>query len=311
MAQRRECRIPARPGQRRAGSGGAEYGSPVILSTSITLQPGETSEVGAERFRPPIGQAVEIHEARFMLRSVGAISGAAVGGKFTLGARLFTNSYVPLNVLGRVSTPYDEEQGQDTVGTTLYNAPSAVWKFDKPLIVQPGETVIPTFQHFGMGGEAITVYVAYVGRTMRPFKPASRAFPYVASWTSDSVAMATGGLVRSNEHDLANKTGFPLNAKRFVGRVLIDGDDLRLEDSVAAALTKVTMRDSWGHLLISEKTPFRTAFAAMTRAWECPHVVPIDAHYLTEVEFEVDAASTVTAQAQISLAGYWEEVGQS
>lgn len=318
------------PSRRSAGYDGA----PISLSAEITIASGEGGELPSDALRNPEGDPMELHELKWHVYSATKkVVGGALEVDFSYRDRKLTNNYVPLWGMGKA----DAQAGEDMEKLILPIAKSVaagVWRFDKPIYIDPGETLIPKFRNKGLVSDPVKVVLTYSGRVVKRSAPARRWLPYIASYTSPVQSLAAAAQFFSTEKDLVNASGSPLFVQRFLGRVLTLGTkiegygegetaDLNILTEagaeefvdVGSGLVTLKMRDSRGYATLRDYAPFRSVFSAVTRSWECPHLLPKDAYYLLDLKTAAltdppdgtEVPYDIAVQAAVSMLG-WQEV---
>lgn len=304
-------------------------GLPVSLTGSVSLSPNSTQPVNTDALKNPAKLPLAIHEIKFVA-STGAtpVSAVAIGtgggtvppasasaleATIRLGDKPITKAPVPLNLLGvRRSAAIEVLAKPD--GTNIYGLVHQTWRLDAPIILQGGQALDIAIGHRGFYPYAISAYVTISGRFLSGM-PKTMQLPYVAPYIPTAFQPTTGtsdALVRiSAERDLANELGVPLQVKRFTGRVTTIAAGLsQAWDTVPmvnSQLLTVAMRSSSGVPTVRNDTPFEMVFDAHTASWECPHLLPPGAFWITTLKCARTTTTVVQVQPSIALHGVREE----
>lgn len=327
---------------------------PLVVSARTTLASNTTGGVNTVALRNPMNRPMEILAVQFELdmEILGAaginilpnnVMGGLIAVKMELGQYPITNGYVPVWSLGRSEQWIDEDQGtvalptvvgfltvNTPVGTALCANQNYLWRLPRPLFVPAGSVVTPTFQHRGLFTESIDVNISYICRSLPiGYEPKKILVPYASSFITpnfDLDSIATSGDTEqsdSTETDLINPFDTELYLQRFTGRSFVYNNGSPEQTAEGAftpvsayidAATTVRMADSHGRPIIPFYTPFRTAFAGVTRSWEMDagHMLDPQSYYLASLRVgplapTIFVGEQFTLQAQIGVVG-WREI---
>lgn len=308
---------------------GSAPGLPVSLTGSVSLNPNSTQPVNTDALKNPSKLPLAIHEIKFVSTTgatpVAAVAIGAGGGtvpptsasalevNIRLGDKPITKTPIPLNLLGvRRSAVLEVLAKPD--GTNIYGLVHQTWRLDAPIILQGGQALDIAIGHRGFYPYAITAYATISGRFLARM-PKTMQLPYVASYVPTAFQPTNGTsdtLVRTSaERDLANELGVPLQVKRFTGRVttiaagLVQSWDV--VPMVGSQLLTVAMRSSSGAPTVRNDTPFEMVFDVHTASWECPHLLPPGAFWITTLKCARTSTTVVQVQPSIALHGVREE----
>lgn len=309
----------------------AKPGTPISLTGSVTLNPGESKPVNVDALRNPSKLPIAIHEIKFVSTTNGVVasqlffangggapptSSAIMEASIHLGDHAITRAPTPVNLLGVRRSAVVEVLGEVSADGTGKNfgLSHQTWRLDAPLILRGGQSLLVKLGHRNFFPYPITGYVSMSGRFLSAM-PRTMHVPYVAPFVPTAFIPNVGttdSLVRiSTERDLVNELKTPLRVRRFTGRISSTFATTQLWDvipTINAYLLTVQMRSSGGVPTVRRDTPFELVFDAETAAWECPHVLPPEGYWIATLKCATTGANEgVQALSAIALHGTREE----
>lgn len=327
-------------------------GQPLFLNAKTTVAPNSTGGVNSIALRNPMHRPMEILAISFEMEMTGFqgagalplpdepplnVLGGLIACKLDLGQWPITNGFVPTWSFGRSEQAFDEATQSSAViidptsptGVREATTQSYIWRLPRPLYVPNDSVLVPNFQHRGLFAKPVDVNVGYVCRSLpKGYEPKKIILPYAAAFVSknfdvNTIAGSVSGFDtdESTETDLTNSFDEELCLQRFSGRALMynngapslsDETGQPLSAWASAGLT-VRMVDSHGRPIIPNFTPFRTAFAGMTRSWEMDAGQMLDPRSYYNAILRVNSLGVppadqfYTLQAMIGMVG-WREM---
>ncbi len=310
---------------------------PLSLSASVTLQPGTVVEPQTTNLQNPTGSPYLIDEIRVKINNTTAGSPGpvvipdphiAIGMSLFLGRTPLTNGFVPIGNFGRVLLN-SYQQGQEGAKWEF------TWRLWRPILLHPGEFLVPKFNYTPNLGivntvevPAVPIDIVYAGRRIIDpnfVMPDSMVVPWVSSFMLSAQSWATGTGFKtdvSKETDLVNMHDTPLFVQRFIGRygwlsrtaapVPASSELSGSEASslLATAYTNVRAVDSQGTILIRDPAPWTQVFHFPDRCWDVHTTLAPKGFYLFTVDRNFAALSVeianINALGAISMVGYRE-----
>lgn len=271
-------------------------GVPLLLESSVSLASGGSALPDVRELQNPYRTPFVIDEIVFLLRWIRSGGtdftnfGASIRARFAMGRVSVTSDHVPVwsfgpQIQGNSNVPPPTNNlvegqsglsgGVDSAGQ-LNTYSSFKWKLPVPLLVPPGNTLVPSFLRSadGMSGN-VSVYVSYAGRRLEStFRmPADIDVPYVALYATERGA-DTG---ISSELHLVNPFLVPMRVQRLTGRVeQILANPVpfgNVQEDFALGLLDfptdfgITMEDTYGYKVVKSTTPVGHVFDLPRRAW--------------------------------------------
>lgn len=334
---------------------------PLALHAEVELEPNESSEPNTIALVNPHDEPWEVHEVKFSVRpkivigtgdllQIAQASGALLSCALDAGGEPMTNGLVPVWSFGPSYEPDMEyvqafNWGRPAVLSQLlpwwevWVESYYRWRFDHPLYLKPGQSVVPAFKHTGLTNQAIVAGITVSGRRLlNAPTPRTIKIPYAAAWQSkfyDAVTTADAE-EESPETALRNRFDTPLTVERFIGRINQRAQTQEDQGGTGAAdrfqaiaeafegpwansLFKVRQFDSKGNAIVRERAGFRSVYGWRTRAWHCQHALPAGAYHkvlLTKktvsglslyASANPNKVVSLQAAAQVSMIG-WREV---
>lgn len=273
------------------------YSVPVILHSSVQVNPNSDAVVPATDLLNPLGLPLELLEIRF--RGIAfsadgvtdpAAFGTTFGVKLDIGRVPIIDSYVPAAALGTYRDSHDTSAEQavllytasdpNQVNPVVYQSQPTTyqWRLKYPLFL-PVDAV-PTLVVHSMGGNRFTlqVDVAFICRTWDARRPVPRTIkvPWATSYVSkgyDYVVSAPLSGDQSSNLNIVNPFATPLELTRLVGRVAYTtaGSQPRTSEDPSTmrySLGSMTIRSSRGFDIVKNPTAIGGVFPYSWRAWE-------------------------------------------
>jgi hypothetical protein len=305
-------------------------GDLVVLSTKVKLQPNAQGVGGAldalqNRFRAPLA----IHFTT-------SVMGASIGVNIKYRDKPLTQGYVPVWLLGypRYKANEDWAQWSNTELNQLDADQSYSWYLPSPVIIAPGETLIPAFSNFGQLPTNEYVRISYVGRVLTDEKmPRKMQMPYVSSYLSDSWRANVESNASSDANDLVNALKKTVLIHRITGRLVkMQGEWTTTQIQTGYGellgsfdvnwLTYIQLADSFGNAIIRDPIPWHLAFDWGTSSILLNQPLPAGGFYTAQISNDpsnntaflggggggLESGLVVpTMQAQIAIIGTREE----
>lgn len=178
--------------------------TPIFLSDSVALLPGERKAFSVAKLQPVTREAYFIDSVRFLCAKMSLMH--LLRTSIRVGRSSVTQDFVPIWSLG----PSIRQQSSKI---------TFEWKLPRPLLVLPGEAPTIAVERladvFAAGSTSATVTVALVGRYASEL-PSSRVIPYIMAY---STSFVSSGYLVSGEQFLINNVDKPVDVRRIVGRV--------------------------------------------------------------------------------------------
>jgi hypothetical protein len=306
--------------------------SPLLLQAQITAPAGgEMGLADSTRLENPFQGPMWLDEIRFRLPDpLGFFyhgrSWSNIFCKLRLGNLPLTQGNVPISLLGKGLNDAAEASSLSIPGPPYV----FTWKLPKPLFIPARDLLRPTIYYAPYAGaEPVTVTVCYACRPLPVGTPTPKVLqvPWVAAFVPPMQAAGVAAADRVDESqpsDLYNPWDQDLHVQRFVGRLMVQGDDGEEERhmglasvtpdfqaglSTNATGTLVSAQDSFNNILIRDPTPFAHVFDFVDRAWTVNALLPPKGFYQFTVErfWSQYPNQSITATPGISMVG-WREV---
>ena len=308
---------------------------PIHLTSSVLLSPGAAGQnPPLEPLRAPQGRWLVIDEIKFEVReratdnpdSAMAVMvrgmGSVIGCKLHLGREAVTGGFVPVSMFSHCQKQLAE--------LVLAYVPPIVnefieeysWKPPEKIIVNPGETLVPMFEHRGFISYKVRATVSYRGH-LEKIKPDSSKLPYVVSWSSPAISLSgTESEQVSSDRDLLNPWEVPFNVEYMIGRAyfpyqyseadtaIVEGNDYPTSNVSyprSVDQTKIKITNSWGSAMVPKHAPYPSVFDLWSRRIEAPHQIPPGGFYTVSVKTGGLAVTNTQAIFEMSIIG-WREV---
>lgn len=225
-------------------------GYPMALSATVTFT---TANVGQTIRTPDVARLQVPYDAPFLLEEIRVQVSAPTSdsGFDAIHRQIFMSAQIsgrelcsnyPVWMLGQVHDRYAEypvvaaSSYVDPDNVTSYSETTSKWRFQHPLFLRPGETIVPTFFLASPTGtnpftalDPAEIDITCVGRLLPPETPypASIAVPWATS-----VALTSGATPkREFTRELENTLNVPLYIQRFLLRATSSSGSPGREDS--------------------------------------------------------------------------------
>lgn len=306
--------------------------APLLLSARVNVLANGTAVADSAALSSPIRRPYVIDEIRFTasaaITAVGSAPGVNWGGfiraKLSLGRIPLTNGFIYIWLFGTAIN--SEMTVQPEVGgvspTTRWTFAHFRWKLPKPLYIPVGQTltceilrdadpITPAFTTEGTNN-SVTVDIGYTGRYLKPTAdvPSVLEVPYVTQY----LPPVNAGAAHSSENDLVNPFLMPINIQRMIGRLRFVSTSTGLgETTENGDLTTpvVQIRDSWGHNVLNDFTPFLYVFHYPRRAWTFHRILEPKERYnviLRDIPTQPPLTAPEEIRPMISIVGWREEL---
>ncbi len=295
---------PNDPSFQPPGYGVPMSGSPINLYDSVSLGSSIGSSGSASKLSltHPNAMPMMLHEVKFLAYSgsvSSAIGGAAISAQFTLGEAPITNGAIPFFMFEKA--PYI---GAEKLSFGAINSAYMAfrWKFDRPLFVPAGQSLLPTFTNNGLlVNDSFTVKISMAGTTLaKGYRPKKVYYPYISCFSSVPLDMTAASSDVSAESSLANMTD------RQIAVTLTSN-----QADIYSALINIRMFAADGFPIVKQKVRFPNVFSPQDRAWEVNHVLsPLD-YYRVYIDTDAPLGGVnagTYAQAHVALHGFSEVV---
>jgi hypothetical protein len=314
-------------------------GWPLHLTAQMLLQPGASGQSPAlQTLRAPVGRWLVIEEIKFEVKMAGADNpdvatavtnangmGSVIAVGLSRGQDQITKGYVPMSMFGPSAKPsaerilYLEDAG--VLAYSFYEEYS--WRLPVPIILAPGDVLVPTFEHRGLFNYKARARISYSGKLYRNKPDGYGVLPYVASWAAQPLQLdGTEREVLSTEKDLVNPSSeATMRAHYMLGRIYFPwqgASNVTMTEGVAenpatwfnaplaADQTKVKISTSWANPVIPEYVPYPAAFDLVNRKLDMEHIIPPEAYFAVGVKSGGVAINNAQAIAIFSLIGQRE-----
>ena len=273
--------------------------APINLHARLALAPGQKAFIPdnkllSNHLSTPImldGVRITIDSNRAfvppVLGGLGVPSfGLGVRIGFFLGSERLTNGYIPAALFGgsRDVASRGATGGEAGAGTSMLER--IIWKFSRPLVLQPGEYIVPECWYAGFAGgyfpagdPGVIVRFTYFGRALPgSYANADAYLPWVTGYVGPvmqaidtSLAIAgTRGVFRSGATDIANPFDVPVNISSLrahmlqgaavdeAGALLLMGGPggLVADYAIASQYVSVRLTDAKGQAVVRDRVPF-------------------------------------------------------
>ena len=277
-------------------------GCPITLNATVDLASGVTASPNVAALKNPTPFPIEINEIRVHAQSVNpALSDAAIGIKLELpNYGPIVDAFTQPWLLDQSVQLYQGESNQvQTTGITIESEADYVWKLATPLLILPGETLVPTMQNYGLFTDDVTVDITYTGRVLTTTGiPRRRMLPYVNTWQGDSLDISIFAAAPTNatletdstEQDLKNGAEEPVIIRKITGRLVSlsnTTDNTSFSDEVQPiidSMFSISLRTSHGYdITAGQFIPFRQLFGRDTRDFDCDIVLDPGEYLIAQV----------------------------
>lgn len=257
--------------------------SPIMLSTSVTVPDAATRESEQTALTNPFRTAMLIDEIRLKLD----IEGSAYSNtnlfrpriQFHLGRMPLCNTFIPCLALTKFLCGGIPYLGQTVDRSFLF----IDWKLPQPLYIPPTEYLIPRVYNAPISGAtplSVTVAIQYVGRSLPSDyeRPQKMYIPWLANYTSPVTAYNVSAEETTTESDIVNPFNEPVYVQRFIGTT---SDAYGANISPRGSLyTTTNAYDSFGNVLVRDRTPFSHLFTTMDKVWPAKSVLQPKGFYI-------------------------------
>lgn len=324
----------------------ANIGDPIILTASLTLQPGATGSPNLGSLTNPYGLPMELLEVRFSVAPVSTstsfntVAGLGIGVKADLGTIAVIDSDCPVSLLGTYRDAGNPSYATNNDGVSVWlptssstqaNAVNSYgWRLKYPLYMPGKATLNVNFHHLATVPVPIKIWVSYHCR-MRPkgYKPARLMVPWVCNYSSKAFQVTNNAAAdsdSSSELDLVNPFSVPLEVVRLAGGyasvtlnpTAVNSSSEIINLAQTGQYTFVQMATAQGDEVVFSQTPFEALFPAAWRTWDLPDGITFSpgewlkvALTRTALDYDPSAATLQgTSNYAVTLTGY-REVGAS
>lgn len=320
----------------------SQYTQPVILSGSVTVNPGSDGIIPATAIANPLNVPLELLELRIRLwpqagyggkpGNTGAtgstVSGLGLGIKLDVGKVPIVDAYTPIGVFGSSRDSHGDLAELRLTPLALpvgTSAPPTMfqWRLKYPMYMPVGVLPSMVVRPLGQNAFPVQVDLAYVCRTWDHSKPnpLKVRVPWACSWETKTFDYNSGVAAttdKSSSLEIYNPFSSTLEVARIGGRLSkLSGGALgnsfeSLTEDISLfryVNTKFTMRSSRGFDLIRTPVPFGGMFPYSWRCWDManPWFMAPREFYSVAVQAAANTdASGLIAQFQysIGLTGY-------
>lgn len=276
--------------------------SPIILrAPAVSLAPNAVLELDPVGLENPFRTPMLVDEIRFYAEAGSGALQLIPRVEIKLGREPITHGYMPIRLLAKVMN------GSMASGNTFLAF--SVWKLDKPLYVPPNQRLSIRVASVVTSSDAsatVLVSCQLAGRSLSSKEPIPKSIwlPYGAFWTTPVVSNGAIFENQSAESDLVNPFDMPIQVQRFVG---YHSAERTIKYQLATQLTTVQAVDSFGNILVRDKTPFSHLFCILDRTWTVRATLQPKGFYIFNTIQDYTLAGPVLGnQCGIGMVGYRE-----
>jgi hypothetical protein len=284
---------------------------PITLYASTTITNGQSAILDARRMMPPGNRPMLVKDLIFTINGTRG-GGAAIRARIRAGRFDFSNSPIPIWLLGTVPDAFGEAFGYYVAG----NFSRYRWVLPQPMYLPPGAALQTTFFRddsvVSSLEDTLTIQMSVRGLLLDEKMKAAK-IPFVGAF------VPVTGQIRSREDDLKNTLDKPWFAHRLAGRIAVKGEQVTSGETVAydgllpvkasAAIDriyryKMKLDDNSGQAITNGFVPTCSIFPSQGRNWTFVRKMEVG----DQIRVTLDRLPTTAAWPMVALIGSRDEV---